>query len=201
MKLHVKLLKLQQLSLHIRTDSEGQAGGSRRYRYASLGTILDTVRPALTDAGLVLTSLIGESGITTMIIDPESGETIESTFPIPFASLTPQQVGSAISYGKRYCLLSMLGLSASDDDDASQATAAVKLNGTHHANNGHAKPVVAVVADGGGMAPTCRCGHLMELSVKTGRYACRPCWETRKAAGGGYDRRNSDIRSTNGVTY
>jgi hypothetical protein len=196
MKLHSKLLKVQQLSLHIRTDSEGQAGGSRKYRYATLAAVMDVVRPALSDAGLLLTSLIGESGVTTAIIDAESGELIESTFPVPFASLTPQQAGSAISYAKRYCIVSMLGLSPSDDDDAATATAAVKQCGIHHQN--HARPVVS---DGGGMAPICRCGSLMELSVKTGRYACRPCWENRKSVGGGYDRRNSDTRSTNGVTH
>lgn len=49
-----------------------------------------------------------------------SGQWIKGHYPIP-EGLTSQQLGSAITYAKRYQLAAALGISADDDDDANAA--------------------------------------------------------------------------------
>jgi hypothetical protein len=52
--------------------------------------------------------------VTTQIIDVETGEMIESK--MDFINGTPQSVGSAVTYYRRYTLQSLLSLQAVDDD-------------------------------------------------------------------------------------
>lgn len=92
----------------------------RDFGYASLSAIIDTVRKPLTDVGLWFTQTTetNESGIvlsTTLL--HTSGQWILSESPI--VSLRPgaQAYGSALTYGKRYALCAILGISAEEDDD------------------------------------------------------------------------------------
>jgi hypothetical protein len=49
------------------------------------------------------------------LIDAESGDTIESCLELPNLP-KPQDLGSCISYYRRYTLASLMGLQATDDD-------------------------------------------------------------------------------------
>ena len=95
--------------------------------YASLAAVLDTVRGPLTDAGLVLyqsaTTDEGNVLVHSALIHAETGEAIEEVLSLPVAQRTPQALGSAITYGRRYLAMAMCGLAPDDDDanDASQA--------------------------------------------------------------------------------
>lgn len=103
-------------------------------KYAPLETILPAIKEPLEKAGLVFTqmpSYLGSevgfsSALTTKIIHIESGETIESTVPLILAKQDPQGVGSAITYMRRYALVSMLGLNCDEDDDGNKASVSVK---------------------------------------------------------------------------
>lgn len=93
-------------------------------KYATLSSILGVVLPVLAENGLFLTQQpeydpeLALVTVTTVFFHCESGEQVASSLPLPVpASATSQQVGSAITYGRRYPLLAMLGLAASDDDD------------------------------------------------------------------------------------
>lgn len=88
--------------------------------YASLAAVLDTVRGPLTDAGLVLyqsaTTDDGSVLVHSALIHAETGEMVEEVLSLPVAQRTPQALGSAITYGRRYLAMAMCGLAPDDDD-------------------------------------------------------------------------------------
>jgi hypothetical protein len=101
--------------------------------YADINALIEAVEPILLDNGLVLLQPVNDLVVTTRIIHAESGEEISSAIALPNAS-TPQQLGSAITYYRRYTLQSLLSLQAEDDDgnEANKAPAklpAVDFNG------------------------------------------------------------------------
>lgn len=53
--------------------------------------------------------------IYTDLIHPPSGMFRRSQIEMPIPKLTPQSVGSAMTYGKRYTLLAILGVATADD--------------------------------------------------------------------------------------
>lgn len=104
-----------------------------RASYADLADVLDACQQALNEAGLACvqrpTTRIDAAGriwvdVETMILH-ESGAYTSSTLGMPVAKPDPQGIGSAITYGRRFGLSSMVGVSA-DDDDGAQASADVE---------------------------------------------------------------------------
>eukprot|EP01047_Picozoa_sp_COSAG01_P036153 COSAG01_NODE_2813_length_7029_cov_5.326263_2_plen_175_part_00 len=110
------------------------------YSYADLPTIFDKINPLLEKHGLGFTQLINtheeDNYLNTIIFHVESGETLESNTLIPQATLKGmndyQSFGSGVSYFRRYCISSSLGLVTDKDTDASgeqvQKTKKEKLN-------------------------------------------------------------------------
>lgn len=95
-------------------------------KYAGLPSVLEVVLPILQKNGLLLVQLpitYGERiGVKTVILDEESAESIESEFTMALAKNDPQGAGSAITYARRYALISILGLNVDDDDDGNVAS-------------------------------------------------------------------------------
>lgn len=97
------------------------------YSYADLPKIFEVINPLLQKHGLGFTQLInskdGLNYLDTCIFHVESGEIIESKTLIPYVQLQKmndfQSFGSGITYFRRYCLASMLGLVTDKDTDAS----------------------------------------------------------------------------------
>lgn len=95
-------------------------------KYAPLSDVLNLVRPILSKNGLsVLQSPSGNGQdiiITTMLLH-SSGEWIEAD-PLVLKADKPtaQGAGSAITYGRRYAVSAVLGISSEDDDDGNHAT-------------------------------------------------------------------------------
>lgn len=94
--------------------------GSYSFRYAELGAILNAVRPVLSKHGLAITQPL-EDGVIRTELRHEGGGVLSATFPFPYTPETPQALGSLITYLRRYCLVSLLGIASDDDDDAGQA--------------------------------------------------------------------------------
>jgi hypothetical protein len=89
---------------------------SHHSKYADLNAILSTVEPVLLENGLLLIQPIQGNSVCTQIVDINySGAMIESCMELP-QGITPQQMGSAITYYRRYTLQSALSLQAVDDD-------------------------------------------------------------------------------------
>lgn len=89
--------------------------------YATIDNILSIVKPILNKIELVLTQPIENGELSTIITDVDSGESVKSTIKLP-EGLSPQQLGSAITYFRRYTLGSLLSLQLADDDDANSTT-------------------------------------------------------------------------------
>lgn len=94
--------------------------GHLRNRYADLPAVIDAIKPALNDAGIVFLqtgspSDDGKLHLTTRLIH-ESGEWIQDTLVIPIPKADPQGYGSAMTYGRRYALAAITGLYQADDD-------------------------------------------------------------------------------------
>lgn len=113
-----KLLNFQRFEVQIGKDSVASVGGGRQYRYASLPSVLSAIKPALSEAGLVLTQRVEGQALVTELCDPDTDEKITGMFPLSFEGLTWHQIGSAITYARRYSLLAVLGLAPDEDDDA-----------------------------------------------------------------------------------
>ena len=97
-----------------------------RNRYASLKSCLDTVRPVLARHGLVLSQFVvssenGADRLVTRLLH-QSGQFVEDEGISLVGSDNMQKLGSAMSYGRRYGLLSVLGLVGDPDDDAEIAS-------------------------------------------------------------------------------
>lgn len=95
-------------------------GGQYSYKYADLADIWDAIRKPLKDSGLAVTQFLTSDEQGDYIITKlwhESGETEASSFVIPTGGKTPQEVGSVITYYKRYALGAALGISTEEDDD------------------------------------------------------------------------------------
>lgn len=96
-------------------------GSSYSYKYADLADIWEAIRKPLMDNGLAVTQLPKSSNTTDFIVTKiwhESGETESEDFALPTGGKTPQEVGSVITFYKRYALGAALGISTEEDDDA-----------------------------------------------------------------------------------
>jgi hypothetical protein len=95
-------------------------------KYISLDTLMEQVLPLLSKNGFVLlqfpTSLDGVPALRTQLMHVSSSGYIEDTMPLSLDKSTPQGQGSAITYARRYALMSILGLVADVDDDANAAS-------------------------------------------------------------------------------
>ena len=88
---------------------------SHHSKYADLNAILDAVEPVLLENGLILLQPIHGNSVCTQIVDIDSGAMLESCMDLP-QGVNPQNMGSAITYYRRYTLQAALSLQAVDDD-------------------------------------------------------------------------------------
>lgn len=114
--IYAKLLAFQQLGITVEKDA---ANPFFKSRYTSLNEVLEKVKKPLNDAKIVIVQrsqvVDGISGLLTELRDTED-DTWTDSF-IPFVGATDmQKLGGAISYARRYALISMLGLEDEDKD-------------------------------------------------------------------------------------
>lgn len=112
--------------------------GSYSYTYADLSDIAKAVLPALAKVGLSFTSRStfaeGRFILEACLLHTDGHREV-SSYPLPDPTrATPQQIGSAMTYGRRYALCCLTGVApAGDDDDAQVASnwpAAAKVPST-----------------------------------------------------------------------
>ncbi len=116
--IYTKLLDFQKLGISIKKDANNP---HFRSKYADLSEVISKIRPALSQVGITLIQMPGEKGLTTALVDAESGTEITGFLPY-LGAVDPQKLGSNLTYLRRYSLVTMLGLE-DDDDDGNQATA------------------------------------------------------------------------------
>jgi len=111
-------------------------------KYAPLDAIVDATRPVLAKYGLAIQQqplfMEGTAGVETTVLH-KSGYSTSTTLLLPLKDQSPQGVGSAITYARRYALAAVLGLATEDDDDGNVSSGLAKKE--------EARPAVAKVMD------------------------------------------------------
>lgn len=110
------------------TDETANAG-SRTYKYLNLATLLKNIKPIFAKHDIAFSQKVTFDGtgdgrqtlgtVETVIFD-ENEQQMVCSYPF-FVTGDPQQVGSAITYARRYSLTTVLGIFPDKDDDGSYA--------------------------------------------------------------------------------
>lgn len=113
--------------------------GTYQYRYADLADINEAVLPLLGKHGLSFSSkptLSDGRFVLAYTLRHASGEEDGGEYPLPDPTKTSaQQIGSAISYARRYTFCAITGIApGGDDDDGAQAAPASveRVERTHY---------------------------------------------------------------------
>ena len=125
------LIKFQQEIGPIHKESSAQYG-----KYADLQTILAKVNPVLNANGLFLTQLLDGKSLTTEV-HHISGELLVSDCDLVITEgrNALHSWGGAVTYQRRYAILSILGLATEDDDGDSAGHKMVKTNSPSNADD------------------------------------------------------------------
>lgn len=126
--LYTKFMKVLNEVPNFVTDETAQAG-KKTYKYLNLATILKTIKPVFEKHGLAFSQRVtfdntGETrqviGTVETIIFDDKEQMMACSYPF-FVTGDPQQVGSAITYARRYSLYAVLGIFPDKDDDGAYA--------------------------------------------------------------------------------
>lgn len=119
------------------------------YRYVDLASVLDAVMPTLCANGIAVyqaPTIMGDGLVlVSKLVHTDTQQEVSDMLPLPSTS-NMQQLGSAISYARRYLLMAQLGIAAGDDDDAHAANGAQRpqparaAQRTAPAQNGSQRP-------------------------------------------------------------
>jgi hypothetical protein len=119
-----KLLAAYSAAWHeLSTVTKDRENPHLKVKYATLTATLETLRPVCQKHGIALLQAPGEivNGnlrIVGVLIHADSGENMTFTTDVPLGdSPTPQKMGSASTYGRRYQVHAIFGLTAADEDD------------------------------------------------------------------------------------
>ena len=130
-----------------------------RSRYATLTAVWDACRKPLADNGLAIVQAfrVDENGMLLLVtkLVHTSGEWMVSEYPVTPTQNSPQGLGSAVTYARRYTLSSLVGVVADDDDDGNAASG---QQAPVRQTNSNGKPAPVQVATGNG-APAAQNGN------------------------------------------
>ena len=118
MSIQSKLFEFRQQSVAVKKNAKNPFFKSN---YADINSVIDSITPILDELGLVFTQCPdikdGVEVLTTRVtIAEDPKEYIESNVRLLLPSADMQKLGSAITYARRYALISMFGLETEDDD-------------------------------------------------------------------------------------
>lgn len=110
------LSKVQSSLKHASKDSNNPYFKSK---YADLAEVWQTCQSLLAENNLAVSQALdivdGKQALTT-ILSHSSGQWIKSTGILPICKPGPQEVGSCITYFRRYSLAALVGIYQDDDD-------------------------------------------------------------------------------------
>ena len=111
-KFYSKLLAFQKIAGSVSKTSKNPF---TKKNYFDINELLRAVKPVLNKVGLVLTQPIRAGYVVSELTDPETGYSIMSSLKLSDTN-NPQNLGSEITYYRRYTSNSLLSLEAEDDD-------------------------------------------------------------------------------------
>lgn len=122
-----------------------------RSTYATLSSVLDATRPVLARHKIAILQLATSEGKTARVetrLIHESGEWISATSTAEARDGSPQSIGSAQTYLRRYGLQAIAGIAAEDDDGEAAQPARPATRDRDRGASEHAAFVTAVQALG-----------------------------------------------------
>jgi hypothetical protein len=105
-------------------EIEMKSGKKYKYDFLKFQDVCAQMYPLLAANGLALLQPVAADGAKvhiTSILSHVSGEWIADTLTMQAGDTSPQSVGSAITYGRRYGACSLVGIVADEDDDGKAA--------------------------------------------------------------------------------
>jgi len=129
--IYKKLNEFKKLVSKVKKDSTNPFFKSK---YSSIESVLDTIEEPLNKTGLGFYQSVKDMSLVTVLYDSESetDNTLISSVPLILKDNDMQQLGSALTYARRYGLVALLGLEQEDDDG--------NLAVSNNANTGNNKP-------------------------------------------------------------
>jgi hypothetical protein len=119
-------------------------------KYADLASVREATLPALNKHGLAIvqyTDLHFSDGELRLILRTKllhkSGQSISSAYPI--ANGKPQEMGSALTYARRYSWAGLCGIASEEDDDGNLASAAPKKSASKARADGDYEGLVKAI--------------------------------------------------------
>lgn len=98
-----------------------KSGGKYSYSYADLADCSKVIMPKLGAVGLSFSSkptIVDGQFVLVYTLRHSAGEADQGIYPLPDPTRhSPQEIGSAITYGRRYSLCAITGLAPGGDDD------------------------------------------------------------------------------------
>ncbi len=122
---------LSKAQAEIENPTKNTTNSHFKSRYADLAGGLTTIRPTLAKHGLSVTQLTSADGDMVTLhtrLMHSSGQWLEATYPVCRLG-KHQEMGSALTYARRYALFAAIGVAGEDDDDDGN-TAALPSGGT-----------------------------------------------------------------------
>jgi len=93
-------------------------------KFLDLPAVWEVIRKPLSINGLSIVQTVEgttEQLYLLTILGHSSGQWIKSRMPLILVKKTPQEMGSSISYSRRYSLMALIGVCAEDEDDDGEA--------------------------------------------------------------------------------
>lgn len=90
-------------------------------KYSDLSTIFEEIKPKIREQGFLLLQRVVGNTLKTELIYLKTGEKVEAEMELLTAKPDMQQLGSAITYARRYSILPLLNIET-EDDDGNQAS-------------------------------------------------------------------------------
>ncbi len=118
--IYEKLALVQEEVGTMQKDTKGY-----NYKYFDINQLLEKLQPVLKKHNLAVFQPIFDGEVCTTIVDLETDGKIFSNIKLP-EGVKPQDMGSAITYYRRYSLVSLLAIQAEDDDGAKATKTGVK---------------------------------------------------------------------------
>lgn len=113
----------QPLSTDATADVKNKEGKQLyKFKYAPLDGVIAALEPGLNAAGICLSQPFDGDVLYTIVACGDSSMTVET--PLPSWS-TPQELGSLLTYLRRYQIKGIFGVADSEDDDGNAASGTV----------------------------------------------------------------------------
>lgn len=108
----------------VHKGATGQVGQNRNYKYADLSDLNGAVLPKLGAVGLSFSAkpTVNDAGkfVLAYVLRHVGGDSDGGEWPLPDSG-NPQQIGSALTYARRYALQAVTGVAPDEDDDGQSA--------------------------------------------------------------------------------